>query len=212
MNFRNKKILSLFLSLALVFGVILGASPMVAFAETEGSKLTIVHVNDVHGQVKGDDNVIGFEKLTTIVNELKAEDPNVLLLNAGDTVHGTTLATLSGGESVVKLMNIMGFDAMTPGNHEFNYGYDRLLELNEMAEFPFLGANIVKEEDDTSDFEPYIIKEFDGFKVGIFGISTGETKVKSHPNNTLGIKFDDPIATSEKMVKELDDKVDIIVG
>ena len=211
MDFRNKKILSLFLSLVLALGVLLGA-PMVAFAETDGSTLTIVHVNDVHGHVKGDDSVIGHEKLQTIVKELKEQDSNVLLLNAGDTVHGTTLATLSNGESIVGLMNIMGFDAMTPGNHEFNYGYDRLVELAKMAEFPFLGANIVKEEDNTSDFEPYIIKEFDGFKVGIFGISTEETKVKSHPNNTLGIKFEDPIATSEKMVEELKDKVDIIVG
>ncbi|NLY46743.1 MAG: LysM peptidoglycan-binding domain-containing protein [Tissierella sp.] len=212
MNFRSKKVLSLFVSLALVLGVVIGAAPIVAFAETEASTLTIVHINDVHGHVKGDDSVIGHEKLQTIVKDLKEQDPNVLLLNAGDTVHGTTLATLSSGESVVGLMNIMGFDAMTPGNHEFNYGYDRLVELDKMAEFPFLGANIVKEKDGTSDFEPYIIKEFDGFKVGIFGISTEETKVKSHPNNTLGIRFEDPIATAEKMVAELEDKVDIVVG
>ncbi len=211
MNFRNRKVLSLFLSLALVLGIVIGAAPMVSFAETEGTSLTIVHTNDVHGHVKGDDSVIGFEKLQTIVKELKEKDPNVLLLNAGDTVHGTTLATLSGGESIVRLMNTMGFDAMTPGNHEFNYGYDRLVELNKMAEFPILGANIVK-EDGRSDLEPYIIKEFEGFKVGIFGISTEETKVKSHPNNTIGIKFEDPVATAEKMVKELEDKVDIIVG
>ncbi len=116
MNF-NKKILSLFLSLVLVLGIVLGAAPMVAFAEEDvAAKLTIVHVNDVHGQVKGNDSVIGYEKLMTIVKELKAEDPNVLLLNAGDTVHGTTLATLSSGEAIVKLMNTMGFDAMTPGN------------------------------------------------------------------------------------------------
>lgn len=213
MNFINKKILSLLLSLVLVLGVIIGTAPMAAFAEAESGKLTIIHVNDVHGQVEGDDKeIIGYKKLKTIVDEQMAENPNVLLLNAGDTLHGTTLATLSSGESIVKLMNKMGFDAMTPGNHEFNYGYDRLVELAEMAEFSFLGANILKEADDTSDFEPYIIKEFEGFKVGIFGISTQETKVKSHPNNTIGIKFEDPIATSKRMVEELKDQVDIIVG
>ena len=212
MNLRNRKFISLFLSLVLLVGVLLGAAPMVAYAETATTKLTIVHVNDVHGNVKGDDSVIGHEKLKTIVDELKAEDPNVLLLNAGDTVHGTTLATLSSGESVIRLMNLLGFEAMTPGNHEFNYGYDRLIELNEMADFEMLGANILKEADDTSDFTPYIIKEYDGFKVGIFGVSTEETKVKSHPNNTIGIKFEDPIETSKKMVEELEDKVDLIVG
>ncbi len=81
-----------------------------------------------------------------------------------------------------------------------------------MAEFEFLGANIVKEEDGSSDFEAYIIKEYDGFKVGIFGISTTETKVKSHPNNTLGIEFEDPITASEKMVEELRDQVDLLIG
>ena len=212
MNLRNRKFIGLFLSLALVVGVLLGAAPMVAYADTANAKLTIVHINDVHGNVKGSDSVIGHEKLKTLVDELKAEDPNVLLLNAGDTVHGTTLATLSSGESVIRLMNLLGFEAMTPGNHEFNYGYDRLIELNEMADFEMLGANILKEADDTSDFTPYIIKEYDGFKVGIFGVSTEETKVKSHPNNTIGIKFEDPIETSKKMVEELEDKVDLIVG
>ena len=212
MNYNKKKFLSLFLSFALVLGIVLGGAPLLAFAETEATTLTIVHVNDVHGHVKGDDSVIGYEKLKTIYDDLKAEDPNVLLLNAGDTVHGTTLATLSSGEAIVNLMNKMEFAAMTPGNHEFNYGYERLVELSEMAEFAILGANIVKEEDDSSDFEAYIIEEFDGFTVGIFGISTTETKVKSHPNNTVGIKFENEIEATKRVVAELEDKVDIIVG
>ena len=211
MNFRSRKILSLFLSLVLVLGIVIGAAPTVAFAESDVT-LYIIHVNDVHGHVKGDDTVIGYEKLKSLVDELRAVEPNVLLLDAGDVIHGTTLATLSSGESVVKLMNLLGVEAMSPGNHEFNYGYDRLVELSQMAEFPFLAANVVKEADGTSDFEPYIIKEYDGFKVGIFGLTTDETKVKSHPNNTIGIKFEDPVATAEKMVQELEGKVDMIVG
>ncbi len=210
MNFKRSKILSLFLSLVLVLGIVLGAAPMVAFAE-EGTTLTIYHVNDVHGRVQGSDSVIGYAKLMTIVDEARAENPNVLLLNAGDTLHGNLLATFTKGEAIVELMNKMGFDAMTPGNHEFNYGYDRLMELAGIADFPFLGANILK-EDGSSDFEPYVIKEFDGFKVGIFGVSTTETKVKSHPNNTVGIEFENEIESSKKMVAELKDKVDIIIG
>src|SRR5690606_14313044 len=150
MNFRNRKIFSLFLSLVLVLGIMVGTVP--AFAEeNDVQNLTIVHVNDVHGNVTDNEkDVIGFEKLKALVNGLKEENSNVLLLNAGDTLHGTNLATLSRGEAIVKLMNKVGFDAIVPGNHEFNYGYERLLELKEMAEFEFLGANIIKEADGSS--------------------------------------------------------------
>jgi 5'-nucleotidase/UDP-sugar diphosphatase len=135
MRLSNKRIVSLFLSLALMVGLLVGTWSTV-FAE-DVKTLTIVHVNDVHGHVVEDeaDEVIGYAKLKTIVDELR-EDKNVLLLNAGDTIHGTNFATLNRGEAVINLMNLMGFDAMVPGNHEFNYGYDRLLELADMAEFP----------------------------------------------------------------------------
>lgn len=211
MRFKNKRIISTILSFVLILGLMI-VPAKVSFAE-EAKSLTIVHVNDVHGNVVDNGNdVIGFAKLKAKVDELKAANPNVLLLNAGDTLHGTTFATLSNGESIINLMNLVGFDAMTPGNHEFNYGYERLLELKEMAEFPFLGANILKEEDNTSDFEPYFIKEFEGFKVGVFGLSTEETKVKSHPDNTKGIKFENPVDSAKKMVEELQaEGVDFIV-
>ena len=111
-------------------------------------------------------------------------------------------------------MGLVGFDAMVPGNHDFNYGYDRLLELKERAKFPILGSNIVKESDGTSDFEPYIIKELEnGLKVGIFGLGTEETKYKSHPDNTKGVKFEDPVKVAKDMVKELEkEEVDFIIA
>lgn len=214
MMLRNKRVLSIFLSIALVLGILMGGAPKVAFAE-EGKTLTIVHMNDVHGRLLPDDREggMGFGRFKTKLDELKAENPNFLLLNAGDTLHGTTLINVTEGETMVNLMNLVGFDAMTPGNHDFNYGTERLLELKSMAEFPILGSNILKEADGTSDFDPYVIKEFDGFKVGVFGLGTEETKYKSHPNNTIGIKFEDPIAVAEKMVKELKEKeVDVIVA
>lgn len=212
MRLSNKKIVSLFLSLALIVSILVGSWTTV-FAE-DVKTLTIVHVNDVHGQVVEDEGngVIGYAKLATIVKELR-EDSNVLLLNAGDTLHGTNFATLNRGEAVINLMNLMGFNAMVPGNHEFNYGYERLLELRDMAEFPILGANIVKEADGTSDFESYIIEEFEGFKVGIFGLSTEETKVKAHPKYSEGLRFDSPIEVAKKLVGELQaEGVDLIIG
>lgn len=183
--------------------------------ETTLKKITVVHLNDIHGRVKPDERekAMGFGKLKTKIEELKAENPNVLVLNAGDTFHGTTLINVTEGETMVNLMNKVGFDAMVPGNHDFNFGNDRLLELGKMAEFPILGSNIIKEADGKSDFVPYTIKEIDGVKVGIFGITTDETKFKSHPKNTVGIKFDSAVKVSEKMVKELKEQgADIIIA
>lgn len=213
MKFRNKRILSLFLSIALVIGILVGAAP--AFAEEAAKVLTIVHVNDMHGRYDFDDyeGAMGFGRLKAKVDELRVANPNLLLFDSGDAFHGTTDINLTEGKAMVKLMNLLGFDAMVPGNHDFNYGYEELLELKEMAEFPILGANIVKEANGESDFEPYTIIEIDGLKIGVFGLGTPETKFKSHPDNTKGIEFIDEIESAKKSVKELQDKgVDVIIG
>ncbi len=167
MEFRNKRIFSLFLSLMLVFGMFL--APMGTHAEeAKAVELTIVHLNDVHGRLAPNEreNGIGFAKIKTKVDELKETNPNLLLVNAGDTLHGGDIdVNLTEGEAMVNMMNLMGFDIMVPGNHDFNYGYERLLELKDMADFPMVGgANIVKEADGTSDFKPYEIFEFDDVK------------------------------------------------
>ena len=135
-----------------------------------------------------------------------------MVLDAGDTTHGLPIATISEGESIIKLMNKIGYDAMVPGNHDFNYGYKRLIELKEMADFPIIAANVVR-EDGTRDLEEYIIKEIDGLKIGIFGLTTEETKYKSNPKNTEGVNITDPIAKAEEMVKKLKgEKVDMIIA
>lgn len=212
MKQRNRRIVSLFLSLVLILGIMIGSVP--AFAE-EAKVLTIVHVNDVHGRLNIDEREgsIGLARLKTKVDELKAKNPNLLLVNAGDTLHGAIDINITKGETMVNLMNKIGFDAMVPGNHDFNYGYKRLLELKDKAEFPIIGSNIVKEANGKSDFEPYKIYDVDGIKVGIFGLSTEETKYKSHPSNTEGIKFESPVEVAKKMVKELKEKeVNVIIA
>ncbi|NLW41299.1 MAG: LysM peptidoglycan-binding domain-containing protein [Tissierellia bacterium] len=210
---KNKGLLGLFLSLVLVLGLIIGPVQNPAFAE-EGNvvKLTIVHTNDVHSRVTGNDNdLIGYARLATLVKELR-EAGNLILLDAGDTTHGLPIATVSNGESIIRLMNQIGYDAMVPGNHDFNYGYERLVELNEMADFPILAANVVK-EDETRDLQEYTIIEIDGLKVGIFGLTTQETTYKSNPKNTEGLEFRDPVAVAEEMVVKLEEEgVDLIIA
>lgn len=176
-------------------------------------EIIIVHTNDTHSRLlEGEYDGMGFAKIATKVKELKKENSNVLLLDAGDTLHGLPIATISKGETIVDLMNTMGYDAMVPGNHDFNYGYDRLVELKDMMDFPMILSNVVK-EDGTVDFKPYEIKEVAGMKIGIFGLTTPETKYKSNPKNTEGVDIKDPVKVAEEMVSKLkEENVDMIIA
>ena len=211
--FRNKRIIGLVMSFVLVLGLMIMPAT-VSFADGHET-LTIVHVNDVHGRLEESDfdSTLGYAKMKTFVDSLKAEDPNLLLLHAGDAFHGTIPVNLTVGEAMVEVMNAMEFDAMVPGNHDFNHGYERLLELKAMSEFDIIAANVMKEEGGT-DFSPYMVYEMEnGMRVGVFGIATEETKTKSHPNNTAGVEFADIIQSGNDAVAELEAlEVDLIVA
>ncbi|KXG78640.1 5'-nucleotidase C-terminal domain-containing protein [Thermotalea metallivorans] len=174
--------------------------------------ITILHTNDTHSRIEwGKNDGMGFDKIATMVRNMKAKNPNTLVIDAGDAFHGQTIATLGKGESVAKVMDKIGYDAMAPGNHDFNYGQERLLALDQMTKFPILAANI-KKADGTNLLTPYVIKEMDGIKVGIFGLATPETAYKTHPNNVKGLVFEDPVKAAGEMVKELQSKTDVIVA
>ena len=181
-------------------------------AATAGSvNLTIVHTNDTHSRVLSSSSEIGFAKIASKIKEIRSANENVLVLDAGDAFHGQTISSLVEGESVVEVMNIIKYDAMVPGNHDFNYGQERLLELSQMTNFPIVAANI-KKADGSTFLSPYIIKELKGVKVGIFGLATPETTYKTNPNNVKGLTFEDPTAAAERMVQELEGKADIIIA
>lgn len=179
---------------------------------SEYDELTIMHTNDMHGFfVYGKYDGMGASLMATKIKEMRALSDNTLLLDGGDALQGNNLVTLSDGENGVKVMNALGYDAMTAGNHEFDYTSERLTELVGMLEFPIVSAN-VKKADGTNFLVPYTIKQMDGFKVGIFGLSTPETTYKSHPDNTVGLTFEDPKVVAAAMVAELESQVDVIVA
>ncbi|WP_262122620.1 bifunctional metallophosphatase/5'-nucleotidase [Anaerococcus sp. Marseille-Q5996] len=165
--------------------------------------ISIVHVNDTHGRIEENEKngELGFAKLKTYFDNRNTNN-NALLLNAGDVVHGTTFATISRGESVIDVMNQMGFDAMAAGNHDFNYGYQRLVELNNRANFPIFAANVTN-QDGNNIIDSNSIIDVDGVKVGIFGLATEETKTKSSPANTEGLTFANTIETAQNEVNNL---------
>ncbi|OAZ49325.1 5'-nucleotidase C-terminal domain-containing protein [Paenibacillus polymyxa] len=217
-----KKLSSILTTAALLLGCLgTAAADPVANAGTAGTgttpspvsgkHITILHTNDTHAHVVANDKEMGFAKLAGIIDQYRAANPNTLLLDDGDTVHGTTFATLVNGESIVKVINKLRYDAMVPGNHEFNYGSKHLVELSKEIQFPVLSANI-KQTDGTRLFQPYTIKEVDGVKIGIIGLTTPETAYKTNPKNVEGIQFTDPAAEAKAAVDEIRSKVDVVVA
>ena len=200
------------LSVALLVTLLVLAMAMPAMAAD--GKFTIVHVNDVHGHIEPftrDNAEVGaLAKVAVYVEELRKENPNILLLSAGDMIHGTNVVNLFGGLPMVEIMNHMGFDAMALGNHEFNYGQEQLLLLAKAAKFPFLSANVIR-DDGTVFINDYNIFEVGGVKVGVFGLSPVETPILTHPKDVIGLNFADPAEISAKMVDALAGQVDIVV-
>jgi len=204
----KKRILSLVLVTLLIL-----SSISFAFGTTqdEAKKITIIHTNDTHSRLLDTDGGLGFAKISTIIQNTIAENPNTLVLDAGDTLHGMPIVNISEGENAIKVLEAAGYDYMTLGNHDFNYGQERLLELKDMTNVKMLSANIL-DANGKELFTPYEIVDMDGVKVGIFGLTTPETAYKTSPDNVIGITFADPIEISKKMVKELDDKTDVIIA
>ena len=178
---------------------------MPVFAK-DATTIKILHTNDIHGNVKDDGkSKIGFAKFATYVEETRAADDHLLVLDAGDMFQGLPFANLEKGQSMIELANIIGYDAMTVGNHEFDFGADNLFDnIISKLNFPVLAANVYKGDERALD--AYIVKEIDGVKVGIFGMATEETAFKSHPSNTVGYEFTDMIEAAKETVNVLKEK------
>lgn len=198
-----KKLKVFFTALAFAFAAIV---PL--FAET--TKIVVLHTNDHHGQVLPTvDNSGGLAYEATYVKQIRAEYKNVLLLDAGDINTGTALSNMFLAEPDILAYNKMGVDAMTFGNHEFDNNSEVIAEQMKKSDFPWLSANIRNGRKYLG--EPYIVKEFDGIKIGIFGLTTCRTLTLENPNPKL--KFLDEIKTAKQIVKTLrkKEKCDYII-
>lgn len=175
-------------------------------------EITIFHTNDIHGRYAEGNEHIQIGNLAT----LKKETPNSILVDAGDCLHGLPLVNMDKGKDAMELIKCAGYDYIAPGNHDFNYGKDRLFELSKSANsgentLKFLSANIF--ENGKKVFDSNDIKEIDGIKIGFFGLSTQETKSKTGFKNVEGLEFRNPIESATEQVSELKRKgADVIVA
>ena len=172
-------------------------------------KITIMHTNDVHARIVESKTEIGYSKIAAAFAESKAANPNTLLIDVGDTFHGLPIANIDQGASVVKLMNEMGYSYMTTGNHDYNYGFARLMELEKVAKFKILAANVYK--DGKRVFTPYVIQNIQGARVAFFGLATPETAYKTDPKGIEGVSFTDPIVEGRMVANELAGQYDVLI-
>ncbi|UXH43400.1 cell wall-binding repeat-containing protein [Rossellomorea vietnamensis] len=215
MNQMNiKKPLYGVLSTAALAAAIFAVSPTIsASAEGGDFDLTIMHTNDSHAHVEG------YPRLVTAVNELRTEKANSLLLDAGDVFSGTLYFRQYLGQADLHFMNELGYDAMTLGNHEFDKDSKTLADFIKKMNFPMVSSNVKVTGD--KDLEPLfkneigmsaeggnvypaVIKEVDGEKIGIYGLTTPDTAFISNPGEN--IVFEDAVEKSNSTIKMLKDK------
>lgn len=181
----------------------------------EAANVTIYHTNDMHSRISSDDEngeTIGLSEISAVVRAAKQADSNTLWLDAGDTLHGMPSINISLGKNMVTLLNQSPLDAISPGNHDYNYGAKRLQYLARHLRADVLSANTVYTDTNDYVFKPYKIYKMDGVKVGVFGLTTPETAYKSHPKNTEGVEFLNPIGQAKLMVDFLQGKCDVIIA
>jgi len=178
--------------------------------------LVVLHTNDTHGHplkffYDHVQDVGGLPARATLVDQIRRETDNVLLLDAGDLNTGMAESNLFKAEPDLIGYNYLGYDALVLGNHEFDNPLVILKKQMELAHFPFLSANI-KTERGKYLAQPFIIKKFDGFSVAIFGLTTKETEVIGNPEHIKGIVFEDEIEVAKSLVPELQKKADLVIA
>ena len=159
------------------------------FAETAipANSIVILHTNDTHSNVSGE---LGFPSVKGWKDFYMAQGAEVLVLDAGDALHGYPIANLSQGENIVEIMNAVGYTAMTPGNHDFNFGTAKLIELSKMMNFDMLSVNFT-DKTKTPVFATSKTYMAGDKEIGIIGISTPETATKTNPLNVTGYQFNE---------------------
>lgn len=193
------------LTLALGFSLSIGAQ--------DTKELIILQTSDVHSRIepvnqKGDRNFNegGFVRRATFLDEFRKEHKNVLLFDCGDISQGTPYYNMFQGEVEVKLMNVMKYDAMTIGNHEFDFDVDNMARLFKMADFPVVCANYNLEATELKDIvKPYVILERFGLKIGVFGLGARPEGL-IQANKCEGVVYEDPIRVSNEVAALLKGK------
>jgi 2',3'-cyclic-nucleotide 2'-phosphodiesterase / 3'-nucleotidase len=212
----------------IVLGVVSGQHATRTGTAPQRAHLVILGTTDMHGRIFPVDyytnkyDNVGIAKVATLIKEARKNDPDLLLLDSGDTIQGTPLEYLHNRRNntppdpMMLAMNALHYDAMAVGNHEYNFGLKVLEKARSEATFPWLSANTYDNKakgDPTNHYKPYIVKEVQGVRVGILGLTTPGIPNWENKPNYEGLEFRETVSEAKKWVKVLreTEKVDVVV-
>lgn len=204
-----RKFLSVLLAMAMVLS--LSVTSFAADTDSEAKaemagKTVILHTNDVHGAIEG------YAYITALKADYEAKGAEVILVDAGDYSQGEVYVSDTKGLDAVEMMNVTGYDIVTLGNHEFDYGYAQLKENMTKADFKILCANVYGEDGIPIFDANYTYTTKSGVKIGFFGMETPEAQTKANPALIKGLKFDTDLkAVAEKQLEALKDD-DVVIA
>ena len=179
-----KKLFARICAVMLVLAMVMPVNmTQAATKQTYAGKTVILHSNDVHGAISG------YTYMKALKNKFTKAGAEVILVDAGDYSQGTTYVSLFKGKSAVKMMNKTGYDIVTIGNHEFDYGYDQLKKNMSIAKFKVLCADVLDENGDTIFDANTVYTTASGVKIGFFGLETPEAQTKANPALIKGLTF-----------------------
>ena len=180
------------------------------FADDYTGKTVILHSNDVHGKVDG------YAYIAALRNKFESLGADVILADAGDFSQGTTYVSVSKGATAVEMMNAVGYDVVTLGNHEFDFGYSQLMENLSDAQFTTVCCNVIVDETGESIVPgTAVVETAAGLKLGFVGIATPETATKVNPGLISSIHFtafEDLYTTVQAAVDSVKDDVDLVIA
>ncbi len=184
-------------------------------AKDQVYKITILHTNDHHGRFwRNGDGEYGMAARKNVIEQIRADVRKnggySLLLDGGDVNTGVPESDMQDAEPDFKGMNLLGYDAMAVGNHEFDKSPEVLAKQRQWINFPMLSANIYK--DGKRMFEPYRIFKLGDVRVAVMGLTTDDTKKLTNPENTKGIEFRTPATEAAKLVPQLRKQADVVIA
>lgn len=209
---------------SVLLGATLAVSGTVCAFATDSDDTTdfcvkIVHTNDIHARVEENakSSIIGMPKLKTLIDSFTESSDMDLVVDSGDLFHGQSIATLVQGESIAELVKACGYDAMTAGNHDWNYGKDRLKELAKIADVEMLTGNVVDESGEQFFDNEYYVettsKDGQELKVGIFGVIDPDIYSKTAGTNVEGLTFTDSAEYAIMAADELEEMgCDVVIA
>ncbi|HEY0765186.1 MAG TPA: metallophosphatase [Pyrinomonadaceae bacterium] len=210
-----------FITTSAVFGASVAAFPRdLLNANAAETVITILHTNDTHSQIDplpaNDVNAGkgGVARRATLVKRVRKENPNTLLIDAGDVLQGTPYFNFYKGEVEYKAMSAIGYDVGTLGNHEFDNGVEALAAALKFANFDLVSANYdVKGTVLEQRVKRYVVKTVGGIKIGLFGLGVSPVGLIT-PDNFKGVTYVDPVVAARDVVKKLreEERCGLVVG